>query len=67
VQDGKNYCKFKLNIGDGGEISSIWKYLWGLNKKDKRKENIEKVGVQLKPDSNEKSSNEKNLRVNMNF
>ena len=62
VQDGKNYCKFKLNIGDGGEISSIWKYLWGLNKKDKRKENIEKVGVQLKPDSNEK-----NLRVNMNF
>jgi hypothetical protein len=67
VQDGKNYCKFKLNIGDGGEISSIWKYLWGLNKKDKKKENIEKIGVQLKPDSNEKSSNETNLRVNMNF
>ena len=63
VQDGNNYCKFKLNIGDGGDISSIWKYLWGLNKKeDTKKRYREKIGVQLKSDSNEK-----NLRVNMNF
>ena len=25
-------CPFTLNVGDGGEISPIWSYLWKLNK-----------------------------------
>jgi len=29
----KNDCKFTINIGDGGEISSIWDYIWGTKKK----------------------------------
>jgi hypothetical protein len=35
IQGGKNNCKFKLNIGDGRKISSIWEYIWGINKKIK--------------------------------
>jgi hypothetical protein len=55
----KNKCKFSIDIGDGGEISSIWKYLW------KTKENINKnIGVQPpKVDP----LYEKNIRINMNF
>lgn len=64
IQNKKNKCKFTLNIGDGGDTSSIWDYLWGLNKEDTKKENRENVGVQPpKVDP----LYEKNLRVNMNF
>jgi hypothetical protein len=65
IQDKKNTCKFKLNIGDGGEISYIWKYLWGINNtEDTKKENRENVGVQPpKVDP----LYEQNLRVNQNF
>ena len=65
IQEKNNTCKFKLNIGDGGEISSIWKYLWGLNKTEyTKKENRENVGVQPpKVDP----LYEKNLQINQNF
>jgi hypothetical protein len=63
IQDSNNKnCKFKLNVGDGGEISSIWKYLWGFNKEEKRKRNTDNIGVQtLKTDT------DANTRINMNF
>ena len=76
IQDKKK-CKFTLNIGDGGEISSIWKYIWGTNNKE---------GTNNKKGKDDKDDNEtnreinigvtppkvdplyeKNLRVNMNF
>ena len=64
IQDQQNKCKFTLNIGDGGEISSIWNYLWGLKKEDTKKENRENVGVQPpKVDP----LYEQNIRINMNF
>jgi hypothetical protein len=65
IQEKNNTCKFKLNIGDGGEISSIWKYLWGLNNTEyTKKENRENVGVQPpKVDP----LYEENLQVNQNF
>ena len=32
LNDPANYsCPFSLNVGDGGEVSSVWKNLWGLN------------------------------------
>jgi hypothetical protein len=31
LDDPANYsCPFSLNVGDGGEVSSIWQDLWGL-------------------------------------
>ena len=31
LDDPANYsCPFSLNVGDGGEVSTIWKNLWGL-------------------------------------
>ena len=31
LDDPANYsCPFSLNVGDGGEVSTIWKDLWGL-------------------------------------
>jgi hypothetical protein len=31
LNDPANYsCPFSLNVGDGGEVSTIWKDLWGL-------------------------------------
>lgn len=63
IQGGKNNCKFKLNIGDGGEISSIWEYIWGINKK-KNKVSKKGVGVQQR---NIEPLYDTNLRVNMNF
>jgi hypothetical protein len=31
-----NYsCPFKLNIGNGTEVSEIWKNLWNLDRKQK--------------------------------
>ena len=64
IQGGKHNCKFKLNIGDGGEISSIWEYIWGINKKNKKVSQKE-VGVQ--PRNIEQLYNKPNLQVNMNF
>jgi hypothetical protein len=63
IQGGKNNCKFKLNIGDGGEISSIWEYIWGINKK-KNKVSKKGVGVHQR---NIEPLYDTNLRVNMNF
>ena len=63
IQGGKNNCKFKLNIGDGGEISSIWEYIWGINKK-KNKVSKNGVGVQQR---NIEPLYDTSLRVNMNF
>ena len=63
IQDSNNKnCKFKLNVGDGGEISSIWKYLWGSDKEEKIKGNADNIGVQML-----KTDNDANTRINMNF
>jgi hypothetical protein len=63
IQGGKNNCKFKLNIGDGGEISSIWEYIWGINKK-KNEVSKKGVGVQKR---NIEPLYDTNLVVNHNF
>ena len=64
IQGGKQNCKFKLNIGDGGEISSIWEYIWGINKKN-NKVSQNKVGVQ--PRNIEPLYDKPNLQVDLNF
>jgi hypothetical protein len=64
IQGGKQNCKFKLNIGDGGEITSIWEYIWGINKKN-NKVSQNKVGVQ--PRNIEPLYDKPNLQVDLNF
>ncbi len=66
IQDKKK-CKFTLNIGDGGEVSSIWKYIWGINNEEginNEKDINKEIGV-IPPKVD--PLYEKNLRINMNF
>jgi len=64
IQDNHNNCKFTIDIGDGGQISSIWKYIWGMKKEPKP--HHEKGNVGVKPPKVDPLY-EKDLRVNMNF
>ncbi len=64
IQGGKNNCKFKLNIGDGGEISSIWKYIWGINKNNNK---VSKPEIGVQPPKIVPLHDNTNVRVNMNF
>jgi hypothetical protein len=64
IQGGKNNCKFKLNIGDGGEISSIWKYIWGINKNNNK---VSKPEIGVQPPKIVPLYDNTNVRVNMNF
>ena len=64
IQGGKNNCKFKLNIGDGGEISSIWQYIWGINKKNNK---VSKPEIGVQPPKIDPLYDNTNVRVNMNF
>jgi len=61
LDDPANYsCPFSLNVGDGGEVSTIWKNLWGLagSSAENKKENKKKFPLlnELKNELNKASS-----------
>lgn len=63
LDDPANYsCPFSLNVGDGGEVSTIWKNLWGLagssteKEKEKEKKKVFPILNELKNELNKASS-----------
>jgi hypothetical protein len=62
LDDPANYsCPFSLNVGDGGEVSTIWQDLWGLmgsSSKTKSKPNKKEFPIltELKNELNKASS-----------
>ena len=61
LDDPANYsCPFSLNVGDGGEVSTIWKNLWGLagssTEKEKEKKKVFPILNELKNELNKASS-----------
>jgi len=52
LEDPANYsCPFSLNVGDGGNVSSIWANLWGLREKEDEKKEFP-ILLELKKEIN---------------
>ena len=56
-------CPFTLDIGDGGTVSPIWAYLWGLDKPVTEDKSISKTKDKYKA----KKVNAKDYQINTNF